>query len=459
MQIEVLFTVTVQDVIFGDGLLLTSQATGIEANTDGSGVDSTALVNFEYTEPVMNITKGVLATDSPDGSFTDAIGPAGVSFAAPGSGGAAFTGTINSDGISSGSSAVPIDSNIEDIDAGDLVTFAIVLENTGGAPGGAFDVRINDTLPAGFEIPPGDLNLKATLGDGTVVPFTLLGTGLFDPAGGLELTDTAAFGAFGAFDANTGANIAVITYDLIVSQDAEPDDTMPNVATLTQFAAFDNGIDRLPDDISDDATADTLEPLLDKSLLTTEFPDADSRGNQVLIGEVITYRIEIELPEGTIDNLTLEDRTRQFGNDPNDGALEILSGEIVAFGSNLTFNGMNQSENGLTLGSVATLVDNQLGDGINDGFTFDFGDIVNIADNDGHDGGTDDDDDKIIIEVTAIANPAASTEIGDILTNQARMQYQVTDNDGTTRTETLQDNQNVRVLEPAVDIFKTADPT
>lgn len=449
--IEILFTVTVVDAIFADGLLLTNQSTVNEQNTEGGAVATTEIAQFTYAEPVLNLTKGVVAFDSDNASLTAAAGPAGVTFTDISAGGAPFTGTINSDGVA----ATAIDSDITGIDAGDTVRFAITVENTGASPGGAFDIRVSDTLPDGFSIPPGGLNLQVFDGTGAAVTFTELTGGLFGD--GIELTDGMTRGAVGAANDTSGENIAVIFYDLLADQTVEPSDTMPNTATLFNYSAFEGAIDRADevndaDTLVDVAIATTLDPTVDKALLSTEFPNADSNGNQVLIGETITYRITIEVPEGTIDNLTLEDRTRQFGNDPVDGTLEILSGEIVAFGANLS------SENGLTLGSTATLVDAQLGDGINDGFTFDFGDLENTADNDGHIGGTNDAADQIVIEVTARANAAAPTQIGDILTNQARMRYQVTDENGDTRTETLQDNQDVRVLEPSVTIDKAAGP-
>ena len=47
------------------------------------------------------------------------------------------------------------------VDAGDLVTHAIVVENRGRGLHGAFNVEISDAVPAGYEIPatPAELNL------------------------------------------------------------------------------------------------------------------------------------------------------------------------------------------------------------------------------------------------------------------------------------------------------------
>ena len=100
----------------------------------------------------LEITKGVIAFTSPD-SDTALDAPAGpVGFTGSGLGWHTFRAVaISSDALD----ATPIDANIENVDAGDLVTFAIVIENTGPPPNGAFNVIVTDTLPAGFDIPSG----------------------------------------------------------------------------------------------------------------------------------------------------------------------------------------------------------------------------------------------------------------------------------------------------------------
>ena len=142
------------------------------------------------TEPVLDITKGVVATNNSHGTFSpSAVGP--VAFSAPGSANPRFAGTINSTNLA----ASPINSNLSGIDAADLVTFAIVIENTGTGLNGAFDIRVRDTLPAGFAIPTGGLNLSVTDGAGNALSYIDLGGGLF--GAGLELVDAGSTGSPG----------------------------------------------------------------------------------------------------------------------------------------------------------------------------------------------------------------------------------------------------------------------
>ena len=155
-----LFTVTVVDADFADGLFLTNQASASEANSGAMTAPTNAIVNFTFTRPDLEITKGVVATDAAGATFSGAVGP--TTFSAPGTAGARFSGTITSADLDT----TPIDANLNDIDAGDRVTFAIVVENVGSGANGAFDVTILDTLPTGFAIPGGGLNLSVTDGDG-----------------------------------------------------------------------------------------------------------------------------------------------------------------------------------------------------------------------------------------------------------------------------------------------------
>ena len=94
----------------------------------------------------------------------------------------ALAGTIDSAELT----ATPINSNVSGLQASDTVTFADVVQNTGSDTYGAFNVTIKDTLPAGFINPT---NIEVTNGAGTPLPYTLVGGGLFDPTGGIVLTD------------------------------------------------------------------------------------------------------------------------------------------------------------------------------------------------------------------------------------------------------------------------------
>ena len=88
---------------------------------------------------------------------------------------------INSDYLD----ANPLGSGIGGIDGGDMVKFAIVIENTGSGVNGAYDITLKDILPAGYIFPGvglGGFNLQAYRGDGLALDdgtgsgFEFLGT-------------------------------------------------------------------------------------------------------------------------------------------------------------------------------------------------------------------------------------------------------------------------------------------
>ncbi len=311
--VDVLFTVTVSANPFTDGLFLTNQVRARGQNTQmETTTTSDSIVQFQLTEPVIQWSniKGAVASSNPAAIFSPgAVGP--VSFTAPGSGCPRFSGTIHSNGLA----ATPIRSDVSNVDAGDLVTFAIVVENTGSGLRGAFDVRLRDTLPPGFSIPSGGPNLCVTDGTGAPISFANLGGGLFDPAGGIELVDpgptSSPEGALDPYDPTNGRNIAVITFDLRVDGPSDPAPVAPrqqlvNTTTLFNYAGAEGGPDHTLSDPSDTATATIASPAVAKAI-TAIVPNGTG-GASTTAGDIVTYTITVTLPEGVTPGLTLTDR-------------------------------------------------------------------------------------------------------------------------------------------------------
>ncbi len=450
-RIEFLVTVTVNDVDFADGLLLTNQASASEANSGETTAPTNAIVNFVFTRPELEITKGIIATDRADVSFSGSVGPTG--FTAPGASGARFGSTITSADID----ADPIDANLAGIDAGDIVSFAITVENTGSGVNGAFDVTIQDILPPGFTAAPSGLNLQVTDGDGNALSFTDANganPGLFGD--GIVLDDTASTGSLAGADAPSaaqGANIAIITYDLIATQDVGPEQSLDNTATITNYAAQNNGSDFADPDLSDIATISTLAPDVEKVVYDTSISEtgntvSSNARQDITLGEIITYRITYTLTEGTYQDLLLTDQAQNNA----EGSIEILSGRIISVGSNIT-----AASGGATpaVGQAADEIDDRDGDGVNDIARFTLGDIVNTGSDNIADGA-----DEIVIEVVGRVNSTPTTQggdtpndTGDTLLNQGRIFYRDPIDD-VTRSET--DSVTIDVVEPDLVVTKLA---
>ncbi len=287
--VDILFTVRAGNQPFADGLKLTTFARQSDDNSLNVTTATNDLTQITLQEPEINrIVKGVIATDDTDARFTrnpQGVQPAGDTSANP------LTRLVNSSNLSS----LNLNSNLRNIDSGGLVRFAIIVENTGSSPNGAFDITINDTLPTGFEIPAGGINLRVVNGAGTALAVETASpeTALF--AGGIKLTDSAT-GALSAFNATSGENIVIITYDLVLQDPAEASQTIINTATLSNFSNSEGGPDFTPVDISDTASVRITRPSIEKTIIGTDQPS--TTGNNVVVGEIVQYSVRITIPEG-----------------------------------------------------------------------------------------------------------------------------------------------------------------
>ncbi|WP_160122397.1 SdrD B-like domain-containing protein [Rhodovarius lipocyclicus] len=441
-HIDLLFTVKVNDAAFGDGLLLSNQVTSSETNSFDTVSQDNAIIQFQLGEPRLKIVKGVVAEDNTGAAvLTAAAGPSGVTFNAPGSA-TAFTGTITSAGLAS----TPIDANLIRADANDTVTFAIVVENVGSGVRGAFDTLIRDSLPTGFHIPAGGLNLQVHYGDGTAVAYTLTGSGLFDAAGGIQLTDPGLHqGAIAAYDATSGKNVVVITYDLQLDSTVAAGDRLTNTGTTAWYAAEEGGISRT----STDGLADTntayvdVTPQVAKTVIATSNADTGTaEGNAGLtdlaIGELVTWHVTATIPEGQSHSLKLIDILPGGTGSVTGGPFELVSVTGATVGANITGAGV-------AAGSVGVISDSN-GDGIMDTVTFNFGDVTNTPDN------TQNGADTISFDIVARVLDTAANYAGETETNKAIVR--VTDSVGTVKDTTV--TSSVEIVEPHLVLDKTA---
>ncbi len=324
--IDILFTVTVSDQPFADGLFLTNQAHESEGSTFDQTATANAIVQIKVDEPsIVAIRKGIVSTDDPANQFSAPISPAGVTFQAPdqpaNGGGGQFTGLIDSANLGSS-----LNANVSGVDAGDLVKFVLTVQNTGSSPHGAFDITFTDNLPAGFAIPSTVQGLNLNITDGSGIPLNYVGLGggpdgingtpddLF--GNGIELVDPSSTeGALApGQDANgnviaDGHNIAIVTFDLALTGSVTPQETITNTATLANYAGTPGGPNYtgLNGNNTDTATTTIASPSASKILVGTSITNANNSATQAVIGETATYSVTVTVPEGQSPNLAVVD--------------------------------------------------------------------------------------------------------------------------------------------------------
>ncbi len=435
---DILFTVRVEDAPFGDGLIMTNQVRATELTSGGEvlaeGVDIRQLT---LTEPELRITKGIVATDNPDGAFNPGVvGP--VAFSAPGSSGVRFTGTIDSTNLA----AMPVDSNLRDLDAGDRVTFAVIIENRGSGINGAFDIQLVDAHPSGYIIPAPALNLQVTDGAGNPLDYIVV----LDGKGGgrLELVDPAGTGkgALAPYSPTGGANIAVITYDLILSDLVEARSVQSNLAEIDHYAAVEGGVDRVPtttEQTTDTAAVTIVDPSIEKTIVSTSLGETGSSADNpafpdLNVGETITFDLTVTLHEGRIQGFVVEDRLPV-----SPGRLDYVSASLVSIGANI----FGADGTGLVTGPLGapdiTVVGNTVF------FTFQ-GDIINTPDNVVNAG------DQIVVRVTAIAADVLGNAPGTDLVNTGVLRFTASGQD-----VTITDTATAEMVGPAFGLTKVAD--
>jgi fimbrial isopeptide formation D2 family protein/uncharacterized repeat protein (TIGR01451 family) len=432
---DILFTLRVTDRPFGDGLLFTNQVLGTEIAPDGSTVvTSTDIRQLTLTEPGLRITKGIVATDNPDGIFSPgAVGP--VAFTPPGSALVRFAGTIDSAGLL----AKPVDSDLADVDAGDRVSFAIIVENTGQGVNGAFDIVVRDNLPDGFRIPATGLNLYVTNGAGTALAHT--GNLFF---GGLNITDPGGpMGVLTPYAASSGTNILVITYDLELSRNVEVRDQITNLAEIRSYAAVEGGVDRVPTSkgpVEDIATTETGDPDFIKIVTATSVTETGSAAGDpslpdLTIGETITFDLVATLREGRTRLLVLTD---DLPISP--GRLDFVSAGLVSIGANLFLRNADGSA-GAALGAPSVT---QSGGSVR----FEFADdILNLADN------AVTDADRIVVRVTAVLVDVVENQSGVALENTGTLSQDT----ATPQPLAISDIATAEIVEPSFTLDKVAD--
>lgn len=456
--IDLLFTVRVTTEKFGDGLKMRNSVLQQDANSPGSVSTTNNFIDLTLTEPILVGEKTVVSTDHVGVEPNPPVAPP-VIFEIPGGSGIPWnsgTTPINSDYLD----ANPLGSGIGGIDGGDMVKFAIVIENTGSGINGAFDITLKDVLPDGYIFPGiglGGFNLQAHRGDGKALDdgtgsgFEFLGpngnaTDFF--GNGIRLRDPADNPAFAPSDpeygqglcqlheATSGKNVIIVTYDLMVDPDIAPGAMLQNEGQVTSYSGSEGGDPYIPEPITDTADSEIGNPTLLKELVGTEIDNSGTTNTnnrtQVVIGELVTYRLTVTVPEGL---------------SPNTQIVDTLDAEL-AFVSQDSFTNSNSADVTIS-GSTTPTITNNGGT-----ITWNLGTVENNnVDNDVPE--------TLTFEYTAVVLNVSVNQSGSARNNSVRMTWDTKDADGNTVTGSQGpvSAENVTVIEPVLNIAKAANPT
>jgi uncharacterized repeat protein (TIGR01451 family) len=307
-DIELYLSITASDLPTADGLFLTNQVRASEGTTQQDSTVLDEIVQVEMTQPLLQIQKGVVATDNANANITGDIGP--VTFDSVGSGGT-FTGTLNSDGLET----TPVNANIDNLEAGDRIRYAIVIENYGSSYRGAHDVTVNDQLPPGFTFVGGSMRVvDGTGADHTFTDVNGVNPGLFgdgiiiDDPGPTPNSSGADAGSIDGDDPTNGRNILVILYDVEVSDATTINETHTNNAEIAHYASKEGGQNHAAG-LTETADAATRNFDGTKTIVSTDqaHTTSESGVERITIGETIRYRIQVEIPQGSLDDFVIRD--------------------------------------------------------------------------------------------------------------------------------------------------------
>lgn len=410
VQIAVDVTATITNQPFADGLFLTNLLATSAENSNGQQDIEAHAVGIEVGAPELVITKGVLSVDNPKATIEPAP-PANPA-------------------------QELVDSDAMGLDAADLVTFVITLENIGSKP--AYNVTVTDPTIAGLACESLQLG-DVRNGDGLTVPFDgdNLQAGIVVP-GPVQGNDTVPPGGGAPFSSDT----LLITQRCLTTIDVIPTQTLTNEASAT-YTSTPAEEEFFPP-ISDTATL-TMAGVRVEKRLSSITPGYSPVDRSVHIGEVLTYEIDLIVPEGTLPAATLVDeldRGLAFVNLNGITATAGLSTSMGSFDPGVVNNAVITNQGGGTENLDRRLL---IGPGEGDPG---FGTIVNAN----TDNGVDD-----VITLTTLARVINWTGNfrGETRNNRATFGWTAPDGEVTAEDTA----PNVTIVEPGIEVSKSFDPT
>lgn len=364
-------------------------------------------------------------------------------------------------------------------DAGDQVTYTITIRHTADSEADAFDVSLRDVLPEQVDFSAVNFatatNVSITDTDGvlTTSDLEIATSGADDILQFANTANTDTEDSLNTIDFGLSGTARVVTVTIsgTLLGTVEPGDMINNEAEIT-YSSLDEHNDGAPDNddeddrsgfapggegkeriYTDSDSADTVtvgSPTIAKTLVSTDVTTNGNTNNQATIGEIVTYRVTIGLPEGALSNAQIVDSL--------DAGLEFVDITSITGTANGSSVVSDLAGGGIEVASNANLIDSTSGSAATgQTVTFDLGNLTVTGDNAGS-GAVDQGADQIIIEYRAVVKDIAGNVDGNSgIDNSAVFNFSTTNELGATVNQSTGpvDAEDISLVEPELEVIKT----
>lgn len=371
-------------------------------------------------------------------------------------------------------------------DAGDEITYTITIQHTADSETDAFDVSLYDVLPdqvdfSGIVFGAGtNVSVTDTLNILTTADFEIDGAGgsngalQFAATGNTSVDSSVTGSSSNVIDMPLSAVARVVTISItgVLQDSVEPGDVIANESEIN-YSSLDDNNDGDPDnddeddrsnfvddgtqgerDYSDTDSAEDvtiISPTIAKELVGSDVDSDDNAENEATIGEIITYRVTVDVPEGSMSNAQIVDNLT--------AGLEFV--DLVSVTGSSNGSSVVSNTAGIDLENTATISTITTGSAATgQGITFSFGDIYTAGDNTGVPPTSADQGlDQIVIEYRVVVVDLPINEDAEVRDNSAAFEFETTNEDGQTVTQSTNtvDAENITLIEPDLEIIKTVN--
>jgi gliding motility-associated-like protein/uncharacterized repeat protein (TIGR01451 family)/fimbrial isopeptide formation D2 family protein len=401
VDIILLIDIPITTLPFADGLFHSNFMQVNSDNSVGDDITNNVLTLIQVAAPNLQLTKGIVSSDNPNVNISPTV--------------------------------VPPNGNATRVNAGDQLFFDITIENIGGAPG--YDVQIRDVAPP-------ELTNCALVAPNPVVDRSNNAVAFIGGFAGNTLTidlsipdDSIAF-----VSAPSNNDLITVSYVCEAVSGIQAGTQFDNTAAV-DWSSVRGGVKFPP--VTDAATGRIADPTMNK-VVDYIFPNYSNTNTQASIGEVVAYEVQLNIPEGNMNAVTLVDQV-------DEGLAFVGVDSILICNSSGTTNILTNIGGGFAAVQSAATITNiganpEQQDRV---LTLDFGNLQNLD--------TDNIEDTIKVFYRTIVINHLTNFNGERVRNRAVLSWENANSPGN-RTSINDRAPFVTVVEPQLVISKSFTP-